>query len=574
MVARASAACQWSAASVLLLVGAALRVLLVVAGEALDARGVAYSDLDYTVFREGAREAWRGGSPFDRATFRYTPLLAWALVPTLWLPAAGKYLFCAADVLIAALSLRILRARGVGARAAAAFAALFLLHPFAVNVSTRGNADSIVCALVLAVLHCLLGGARAVDGAALAFGLAVHTKVYPVIYALPLLLFLDAHFAPADFAAGDDDAADAAVLLPPAESALAAAAVADDAPLAGDASRGGGSVRRGRSASRRRRPGPRDDAAAHDDASATPQKTAAVEPVKRLSRQLGAMAPAGSAPLDDGSRLCLALGAPLSACLRLCLRLAAWPCGACVELLLGGGAATAAHAAAASTAVGSAAWSDPASWPWRPPSQLLAVVRGGRGVLAAACVHCGLRPLRAAFAFATPRRCGFGALSLLTFGAVTAACWAAYGWPFLWETYLYHLVRTDNRHNFSPYFYDLYLRYDDPASRAGVGLLALLPQFGTLAALGAAFYRDLPMALFLQSFVFVVWNKVITVQVRRSAPPLSLPRISARMPLAPLDCPYPPPPVSPPAFAVLSLVPRARATRAAAVAAGCGRGAA
>jgi hypothetical protein len=46
---------------------------------------------------------------------------------------------------------------------------------------------------------------------------------------------------------------------------------------------------------------------------------------------------------------------------------------------------------------------------------------------------------------------------------------------FVYETYLYHLVRKDNRHNFSVYFYHLYLRFELPAAGA-TSLLAFVPQ--------------------------------------------------------------------------------------------------
>lgn len=63
---------------------------------------VRYTDIDYDVITDGARAILRGGSPFDRATYRYTPLLAWIAVPNVVLhPAFAKVIFCCADLLAA-----------------------------------------------------------------------------------------------------------------------------------------------------------------------------------------------------------------------------------------------------------------------------------------------------------------------------------------------------------------------------------------------------------------------------------------------------------------------------------------
>lgn len=120
------------------------------------------------------------------------------------------------------------------------------------------------------------------------------------------------------------------------------------------------------------------------------------------------------------------------------------------------------------------------------------------------------------------------------------AHWCRYGYQFLYEAYLYHLTRTDNRHNFSVYFYDLYLRYAarfdqtlsmhhrshafvrvvvfryGTPSGFGVGLLAFLPQLVSLVTISFAYGRDLLFALFALTMVFVVFNKVCTAQVRLS----------------------------------------------------------
>jgi GPI mannosyltransferase 1 subunit M len=85
-----------------------------------------------------------------------------------------------------------------------------------------------------------------------------------------------------------------------------------------------------------------------------------------------------------------------------------------------------------------------------------------------------------------------------------------YGYTFLFETYLYHLGRSDNRHNFSVYFYQIYLEYD---AFNQFSSLVFIPQLIILLMMAVKFYDDLYFTIFIQTFTFVTFNKVITVQV-------------------------------------------------------------
>ncbi|KAG6908767.1 hypothetical protein DXG01_003379 [Tephrocybe rancida] len=123
------------------------------------------------------------------------------------------------------------------------------------------------------------------------------------------------------------------------------------------------------------------------------------------------------------------------------------------------------------------------------------------------------------------RTARFTLLSAGTFAVLGGVCYLIWGYPFLYESYLYHIHRLDHRHNFSPYFYLTYLTYPVPGATAETTdilgrivrspLTSFMPQMGLAVGTGLAFgrrERDLPFAWFVQTVVFVIFNKVCTSQ--------------------------------------------------------------
>lgn len=79
------------------------------------------------------------------------------------------------------------------------------------------------------------------------------------------------------------------------------------------------------------------------------------------------------------------------------------------------------------------------------------------------------------------------------------------------HTYLYHVTREDHRHNFSIWFYQLYLGIDSTSQ--WTALLAFVPQLALVTIIGITLGKDVFFATFIQTFIFVSFNKVITSQV-------------------------------------------------------------
>lgn len=206
------------------------RVVLLVYGLWQDANSpLKYTDIDYLVFTDATRFVSQGhpAGPYARETYRYTPLLSWALIPTTWTARGnpywanvacfsfGKLLFALADVVAGALLVSVLTIKGRGmpaldAPTARKFAAIWLLNPLVATISTRGSSEGLLAVLVLALLWAVLSKRVALAGMLL--GLGVHFKIYPFIYAPAIVWWMD----------GDRMSPTPAAAQPSAAGALAA----------------------------------------------------------------------------------------------------------------------------------------------------------------------------------------------------------------------------------------------------------------------------------------------------------------------------------------------------------------
>jgi GPI mannosyltransferase 1 subunit M len=194
--------------------------------------GVAYTDIDYHVFLDAAHHVQQGHSPYDRHTYRYTPFLAYLLSKLPYMRMSARYVFCLADTACGAILLRLRREQrrrnedddSCSNNSHLSDAWWWLYNPFAINICTRGSAEALVLLPVLVTVYLLQslpliefygsssssssgstnsGAATKVPpprmlpgllitvvGAGMWHGLAIHAKLYPIIYTLSYAAFL------------------------------------------------------------------------------------------------------------------------------------------------------------------------------------------------------------------------------------------------------------------------------------------------------------------------------------------------------------------------------------------------
>ncbi|GMM49364.1 glycosylphosphatidylinositol-alpha 1,4 mannosyltransferase I [Starmerella bacillaris] len=153
-----------------------------------------FTDIDYMVFTDAAQFISYGGSPYMRDTYRYTPLLAWILLPTAFenLFTFGKLVFVAGDLLAGYLMIRTFlclkkpNGEKYTERDACLYSSIWLLNPMVAAISTRGSSEGLLGAIVMMFLW--LATTKRFFWSGVVGGLAIHFKIYPFIY-VPTVLW-------------------------------------------------------------------------------------------------------------------------------------------------------------------------------------------------------------------------------------------------------------------------------------------------------------------------------------------------------------------------------------------------
>jgi phosphatidylinositol glycan class M len=183
-----------------------IRLVVIIIGDILKYKyQMDLTDIDYEVFSDGAKHILNFESPYNRETYRYTPILALITIPNhLIYYNFGKILFSFVDVLVGLAIEIILNLQNKSAKTEdgdkgnniytdllktfykylnnpyAITSLFYLYNPVSISICTRGSADCIIAFLVLTTLIFVETGLYPIAG--ICYGFAIHFKIYPIIY--------------------------------------------------------------------------------------------------------------------------------------------------------------------------------------------------------------------------------------------------------------------------------------------------------------------------------------------------------------------------------------------------------
>lgn len=164
---------------------------------------VKYTDIDYVVFSDAANYVYEGYSPYSRETYRYTPLLAWMLIPNCWggqWSNFGKYIFMISDLITGIIILKLLSGISIAGKKLSTnkvimLSSIWLLNPMVITISTRGSSESVLTVMIMLSLYYLINK-KSIIASGFWLGLSIHFKLYPVIYLPSIMLYLSTSGTP------------------------------------------------------------------------------------------------------------------------------------------------------------------------------------------------------------------------------------------------------------------------------------------------------------------------------------------------------------------------------------------
>jgi len=146
---------------------------------------------DYWIFTDAAKYVYlKGESPYNRATYRYTPLVAYIMAPNIYI----HFEFMRYFFLLVCMFFCMYRAYICLLEVSGGYnkskAALMLFNIWLItqgHLCFRGSIDIIPSILFYELIIRLKRGQY--DFAAILYGLLTHIRIYPIIYCIPLYMF-------------------------------------------------------------------------------------------------------------------------------------------------------------------------------------------------------------------------------------------------------------------------------------------------------------------------------------------------------------------------------------------------